>query len=282
MLTDTDEVQTVTQVETVTQTVTVTVPTTTTPPPPPPPPPPTTTTTTPPPPPPPATTMTMAQFQSACAVSGALIENVTVTGSGTARCSGSNVTVKNATLSGFNLEPNANGFSLIGSTLTGGKFGCYGPDNGLLENNTLDGQGRVTSNAFEDYPAGNGCQNWVIRGNLIKNYRGVDCLTHGEGLRIGGYANNFLIEGNRFEQNGCTSHIFFTYWGAAGSKGYQSAQLPRNICVRENDFGPLFRETYVDINFRQEVYQAGPAATNIRIDPDQGASTTRAEFNINC
>lgn len=253
--------------------------TTTTPPPPP------TTTTPPPPPPPGGTTMTQAQLQSACGANGAVIDSVTVSGSGVVQCTGSNVTIKNSTLKGFNLEPYGSGFKFVGSSLNGGELSCYGTDNGLIENSTLDGGGKgeaSSSNAFEDYPAGNGCQHWVIRGNLIKNYHGADCNTHAEGLRIGGYANDFLIENNTFENNGCTSHIFFTYWGADGANGYRSAQLPHDICVRGNTFGPLFRETYVDINFRQEINQAGPAATGIKIDPDQGASTTNAAFNLDC
>jgi chitodextrinase len=190
------------------------------------------------------------------------------------------VTITGARLNGI-LEFNsgASGSKLVNSNVAGG-FNVWGADNIVIEGNTLDGQGQVTSNQLWDNPAGNGASGFTIRNNSFSNYRGGDCGVHGEGLFIGGYSANGLVEGNTFSNNGCTSHIFFSYFGTAGMGGYNSAQLPRNICVRGNTFGARFLNTYFDVNFRQEIAAAGPSATGIKVQPN--ASSTNPEFNASC
>jgi len=190
------------------------------------------------------------------------------------------VTITGARLNGvLDFDPGSSGSKLINSNVSGG-FNVWGADNIVIEGNTLDGQGDVTSNQLWDNPAGNGASGFTIKNNSFSNYRGGDCSVHGEGLFIGGYSANGLVEGNTFSNNGCTSHIFFSYFGTAGMSGYSSAQLPRNICVRGNTFGPRFLNTYYDVNFRQEIAAAGPAATGIKVEPD--AVSTNPEFNADC
>jgi hypothetical protein len=190
------------------------------------------------------------------------------------------VTITGARLNGvLDFDPGSSGSKLVNSTVAGG-FNVWGADNIVIEGNTLDGQGQVTSNQLWDNPAGNGASGFTIRNNSISNYRGGDCTVHGEGLFIGGYSANGLVEGNTFSNNGCTSHIFFSYFGTAGMGGYNSAQLPKNICVRGNTFGSRFLNTYYDVNFRQEIAAAGPGATGIKVQSD--ASSTNPEFNASC
>lgn len=230
-------------------------------------------------PPPPPTTMTVAQFREKLATNGAIIDNVTVNADSSADVTGSNVTVRNSTIIGdFGLNIRGNGFTMTDSTLRG-NFNIFGADNTTLEGNTFDGLGRESSNQIWDDPARNAPDGFVIRNNTITGYHGANCDVHGEGLFIGGYASNGLVEGNHFEQNGCTSHIFFSWWGQSTYQGgSQTAASPQHICVRNNTFGPRFSITYFDINFRSEI----PSSADIKVDPDQHASTTNPEFNRDC
>jgi hypothetical protein len=164
--------------------------------------------------------------------------------------------------------------------MVSGGFNIWGADNVTVVDGAFDGGGRVSSNQMWDLPAGNGPANVTIAHNSFSNYRGGDCSVHGEALFVGGYSNGVLIDGNTFSNNGCTSHVFFSYFGSEGVTGYRSSQVPRNVCVRGNTFGPRFAETFFDVNFRTEVAQVGPAVTNIRVQP--GTATTNPEFDGVC
>ena len=232
-------------------------------------------------------TVSGSQFESAVAAkpSGALTVRpasgqTSFTVSGDVTLNRPDVTITGARLNGIlEFDPGASGSKLVNSNVAGG-FNVWGADNIVIEGNTLDGQGQVSSNQLWDAPAGNGASGFTIRNNSFSNYRGGDCSVHGEGVFIGGYSANGLVEGNTFSNNGCTSHIFFSYFGTAGMSGYNSAQLPRNICVRGNTFGDRFLNTYYDVNFRQEIAAAGPAATGIKVQPD--AASTNPEFDGTC
>lgn len=235
-----------------------------------------------PPPPPPGGTLTPAQLEAACNVAGAVIDNVSVSGSSGVTCNALNVTIRNSRLSGFvlDIDPGASGFRLDNTDISNGGFNIWGADNVTIVDGTFDGGGRVSSNQMWDNPAKNGVNGFLIARNSFSNYRGGDCTVHGEALFIGGYSANGLVEGNTFSNNGCTSHIFFSYFGNDGLSGSNSAQIPRNICVRGNTFGARFLNTYYDINFRQEVAALGPAVTGIKIQP--GTATTNPEFDAVC
>jgi len=232
--------------------------------------------------PPPGSTMTGAQFESACNVAGAVIDSVSVTATVSVSCAAQNVTVRNSRISGVvvNIEPGATGFHFDNTDIADGGFNIWGADNVTIENGAFDGAGNESSNQMWDKPAGNGPQHIVIRGNSFSNYRGATCDTHGEALFIGGYSNDVLVDGNTFSQNGCTSHIFFSYFGNDALSGYRSAQVPRNVCVRGNTFGSRYLQTYFDVNFRSEVAAVGPAATGIKVQP--GSVTTNPEFDAVC
>ena len=96
-----------------------------------------------------------------------------------------------------------------------------------------------------------------------------DQSAHSQAIYVG-YSTNGLIEGNTFENNGTTSHIFFTWWGETANP---SSSYPRNICVRNNTFrdGPdVFH--YYDVNFRAEI----PSSAGIVIERD--ATSTSPQF----
>ena len=232
-------------------------------------------------------TVTGSQFESAIAAKPAgpltvrpASGQTSFTVSGNVTVNRADVTITGARLNGvLDFDPGSSGSKLVSSNISGG-FNVWGADNISIEGNTLDGQGQVTSNQLWDAPAGNGASGFTIKNNTISNYRGGDCGVHGEGLFIGGYSANGLIDGNTFSNNGCTSHIFFSYFGTTGMSGYNSGQLPRNICVRGNTFGSRFLNTYYDVNFRQEIAAAGPASTGIKVQSN--AASTNPEFNASC
>jgi hypothetical protein len=220
----------------------------------------------PPPPPPSGGTMTSAQCNSAAGVSGATIQNVTVTGGCSA--GGSNVTFSNVTVQGT--LGMGNGTHVTGSTLR--KFQAFGADNWVIENSVLDGAGLVANNEIWDSGSGHPASGWTIRNNTIKNYYvASNPGTHSEGI-YNGYSANGLIEGNTFTNNGNTGHIFFTWFGSTANS---STSYPRNICVRGNTFGPT-HGAYVDINFRSEI----PTSSGIKIQSN--ATTTSPQFYGAC
>ena len=90
-----------------------------------------------------------------------------------------------------------------------------------------------------------------------------------------GYATNGLIEGNRFVNNGTTSHVFFTWFGGLADP---ATSYPRSICVKRNRFGSTHTAFWA-ISFREEI----PSTADIRIDPSNGAATiTAPQFRAKC
>jgi hypothetical protein len=197
---------------------------------------------------------------------------VTVRGSytvtGDIRVGRAQLTLEGGTFSGIiEFGPEASGATLRNSTVLG--FNVFGADSVLLEGNTFDGQGRVSSNQLWDSPAGNTPDNWVIRSNTFRNYYRDG--SHSEAIFVG-YSRNGLIDGNSFSNNGNTSHIFFSWFG---SQAQPSTTYPRDMCVRGNSFGPT-AGAYYDVNFREEI----PASANIKIQ--RNASSTNPEFYGDC
>jgi len=180
--------------------------------------------------------------------------------------------IDGATIQGIiEFEPAATGSSLTNSTALG--FNVLGADSIVLDGNTFDGQGNVSSNQLWDKPASNTPDGWVIRNNTFRNF--YKDGSHSEAIFVG-FSSNGLIEGNTFTNNGNTSHIFFSYFGNAAYEGASpTSTYPRNMCVRGN----VFNEThgaYYDVNFREEI----PSGANIKIQRD--ASNTNPEFYGDC
>lgn len=212
--------------------------------------------TTPPPPPGDQTTVTPSQFQT-LAVAGAQLSNYHVTGS--VSITHTNVAISNSAFDGeIDFTPSAGGSSLRNSSALG--FSINGADGIVLENNRFDGQKRVANNIIWDEPAGNSPSNWVIRGNDFRNYYVENNTSvHAEAIFVG-YSDHGLIENNTFENNGNTSHIFFSWFGNLASP---PASDPHDICVRSNTFGPTWT-AYFDVNTRDEL---NPTTLNLRVDP---------------
>ncbi len=253
VLTDTDEVQTVTE----TVTVTAPPPTTTMPPPP-------TTTTAPPPP----SSITATECTNRASVAGAVISNVTVSGGCSVRAR--NVTISNSTLSGsVSIGSAGSGAKLVGSRALG--FDLKGADDVLVEGNTFDGLGKRDNNELWDSSDGSIPERWVIRGNVFRNFYIDDGSTHSEALFIG-YSKDGLIENNTFTNNGNTGHLFFSWWGSAADP---KVSYPRNVCIRGNVFNATW-DAYYDANFRDEI----PTSAGIKLQRD--ASTGWPRFYADC
>jgi hypothetical protein len=181
------------------------------------------------------------------------------------------VRLDHAVLSGtVEFDPGASGSSLVNSQALG--FSIFGADDILVSGNTLDGRGVRNQNVIWDEPAGNTPDRFVIRGNEFRNFY-IDNAgdVHSEALYIG-YSTNGLIENNNFQNNGNTSHIFFTWFGTTADP---AVSYPRNMCVRGNTFGPT-HGAFFDVNMRGEI----PLSANIRVQP--GADNARPEFTKAC
>lgn len=185
-----------------------------------------------------------------------------------------NLRIEGATVQGgVDFERGASGGALVGSRAS--HVGIWSADNILLEGNTFDGQGKVKDGiTMWDDPAGDTPSGWVFRNNTFRNfYMAADQSAHSQAIYVG-YSTNGLIEGNTFENNGTTAHIFFTWFGGTASP---SSSYPRNICVRNNTFrdGPdVFH--YYDVNFRAEI----PSSAGIVIERD--ASSSSPQFYGSC
>ena len=180
------------------------------------------------------------------ATAGATIQNVVVTGD--VDISNANVTVTNATIQGgISFGKGSTGSKLLNSYAE--HVSIWSLDNIVLDGNSFDGHGQVKDGiTMWDDPAGDPPSGWVFRNNDFRNfYVASDSSAHSQAIYIG-YSTNGLIEGNTFENNGTTAHIFFTWWGETANP---STSYPRNICVRNNTFedgSSVFH--YYDVNFR--------------------------------
>jgi hypothetical protein len=212
----------------------------------------------------PVVTLTPSAFE-AKASDGASIANVHVTGD--ARIAGRDVSVTNSTFDG--VVTLGTGTVLTDSQALG--FNAFGVDGWRVEGNVFDGQGRVPQNNVWDQPAGQTPDNWTIRNNRFVHFYSADPGVHSEALFIG-YSTSGLIEGNTFDDNGNTSHVFFTWFGSAANA---ATSYPRNICVRGNTFGAR-HGAYYDVNLRAEI----PTSAGIIVQPN--ASITDTRFRGSC
>jgi hypothetical protein len=128
----------------------------------------------------------------------------------------------------------------------------YGASNVTVRDSTFDNGGNVPANQSIIENA----SNLQILNNTFRNFYGRAAETHSEALFFGAGSSG-LIEGNLFENNGNTAHIFFTWWPTYGS-------WPHDVCVRGNTFGPT-AGAYFSVNMREEI----PTSSNIRIAPGQ-------------
>lgn len=141
-------------------------------------------------------------------------------------------------------------------------FAIYGADDVTIEDSSFDGQSRISNNQIWDDPAGDTPDRFRIVHNTIRNFYGPSPEDHSEGIYVG-YSTGGLIERNRFEANGNTAHLFFTWFG---NQADPATSYPRDMCVRKNVFGPT-RGAFHAISFRNEI----PATANIVVTRDNSA-----------
>ena len=178
------------------------------------------------------------------------------------------VSIEHANISGHIVfDPESSGSRLLSSTAVG--FDIFGADNITLSGNVFDGQGVVPNNQVFDLPAGNTPDGFVISGNTFRNFYRDG--SHSEALYIG-YSTDGLIQGNMFENNGSTAHVFFTYFGSLADP---ASSFPRNMCVRGNTFGPT-HSAFLDVDVRPEI----PRTANIVIQSN--ARNSRPELDGTC
>lgn len=109
-------------------------------------------------------------------------------------------------------------------------------------------------------------ENWVVENNTFENYtnrEGFCADDHSEALYLGESTKNWMIRGNRFNNNGSTGHIFFTWWYCGGS--YKPSCDHVNICLKDNQFTNVVNIYGTSIQYRAEF----PNSMSIYIDPGQ-------------
>ena len=245
----------------------------------------------PPPPPPPGSTITASQCASQASVTNAVIDHVTVTGE--CRVTGDNVTIRNSTVQGVvTFTSTSNGSSLLDSSAQG--FDIESADHTLIQGNTLDGRNTKEQNfVWSVTNPPDAVEGFIVRNNRITNFTSPGS-THSEGMYIGGYARDGLIEGNTFYRNGNTAHIFFSWCApndcdGTGGRYPGDPRDPRNMCVRNNDFQQTWA-AYFQVVVRQENNSSFPPVSpnghgiytddNIKIQPGQGHASTATDANI--
>ena len=172
--------------------------------------------------------------------------------------------IDGATVQGtVEFESGASGSAFANGNAEG--FDVRGADNITIEGSTFDGACRRAQNWVIEEPAGRVPSGTTIRGNTFRNYYiCADSDVHTEALFIA-YSNGGLIEGNTFEDNGTTAHVFFSYVGANGS--LDTGNYARNWCVRSNRF-VRSKNPWYSIQFRPEI----PASANTNVDPVSNTS----------
>lgn len=165
--------------------------------------------------------------------------------------------IRGAKLAGtITFEPGSDGSSFMNGAAMG--FYIMGADDITVRGNAFDGQGIVNQNLIWDQPAGATPDRFRVEDNSFKHfYDASDPTVHSEALYIG-YSKDGLVQNNTFDDNGNTSHIFFTWFG---NQADPSSSYPTNICVRGNTFGAT-HGAYYAVNLREEI----PASTNIAVE----------------
>jgi hypothetical protein len=157
----------------------------------------------------------------------------------------------------IDFDPGSDGSSFVGGSAHG--FGIFGADDITIRGSSFDGQGQVKDSQIWDEPAGAAPDRFRIIGNTFQNfYIGEGSDVHSQAIFVG-YSTNGLIEGNRFTNNGTTSHIFLSWFGTEANP---AESYPRNICIRDNTFGPT-HGAFSAVNLRREI----PLSSDISVDP---------------
>ncbi|HEX5395376.1 MAG TPA: choice-of-anchor Q domain-containing protein [Candidatus Saccharimonadales bacterium] len=169
-----------------------------------------------------------------------------------------NVTIQNMNATGeLDISPTADYLTIDHSTL----FMFYVQDGGVdhftLQNSLIDSHCQAAQNWMY------GATNFQILNNTFQNFHYCPNETaHSEGIFVAAHNNGGLIQGNTFQDNGTTGHLFFSWWGASNDAASPHTEYPRNICVKSNTFIRSLNG-YYHIQFRAEF----DGSENVDIDP---------------
>ncbi len=223
----------------------------------------------PPPTPPSLDTITVAQFNALVGAGNTTIKDKKVLG--WVGWTAPNVTLQNVEFDGVDLKPGADGARLHG--VKGSRFLIQGVNNWIIdEGSVFDGAGVNTDCIIRGWEGSIG-SDWAVRDSFIRNYwvPGMSPSTeHCQGIFLGS-SRNGVVEGNHFDSNGNSGHIFISSWG------YQASAVP-NVKIRGNTFGPVI-QAYYSINVHpQEIPQT--AAVCVQQGQPTVAPLIRPDFDV--
>lgn len=115
----------------------------------------------------------------------------------------------------------------------------------VCEDIWFDGQGQVPRMWFADVI------NFGFRRGGFRRFWTPATADHCEACYVGGGTENGFWDGVRFDDNGNTAHLFFTWFGSSKRGGaYDHANYPRTMRVRGCTFGDT-HGAFFAINFAQ-------------------------------
>lgn len=159
-----------------------------------------------------------------------------------------NVTIQHADLDEILIEASADNVTIEDSFLNFFYLRSGGVDRFTLQRSTIDGEYRNNQNWMYD------ATNFRFLGNTFRRFDDQsDPNNHSEAIFVAAGNRNGLIEGNMFDNNGRTGHLFFSWWGGSET---DSSTWPRDICVRGNTFTNTHGA--YDIQYRQEFPSSWP------------------------
>lgn len=143
-----------------------------------------------------------------------------------------------------------------------------GSDVVTLDGNDFDGQysSAIAHNQILPVEGGtDGNTDITITNNTFQRYDPQTSGNHSEAMFIDAYTNGMLIEGNTFDNNGTTAHLFFTWFNGSAT---DSSTWPQNICVRgntftnnHNDFYHIQARTEIDVSVANIDVEDSPSNT---------------------
>ena len=142
---------------------------------------------------------------------------------------GENVTIRHSVLRDVVVGASGSGFVIEDSQVHA--FNIDGADNWIIRRDIVDFKG-ISYNGYNGGSIMYNAKNWKI---LDSTFRGAYVIAnpsqHSEAWFIGAGNDGGLIQGNTFDDNGTTGHLFFTWWGSE-----PGVNDPKNICVTGNTF----------------------------------------------
>ena len=158
---------------------------------------------------------------------------------------GENVTIRHSVLRDVVVGASGSGFVIEDSQVHA--FNIDGANNWVIRRDIVDFKG-ISYNGYNGGSIMYNAKSWKI---LDSTFRGAYVIAnpsqHSEAWFIGAGNDDGLIQGNTFDDNGTTGHLFFTWWGSE-----PGVNDPRNICVTGNTF-TRSHNRFLSIDMRPEL-----------------------------